>query len=579
MMIENLNAVFLDETERDFCVLDCKGAAVTVSQFQADVRYMREKICAEDASAWLIYCDNTYRFGVGFFALLSLGKTVLISANNKRKWVEQFSNEFDAVLSDEELAFAGKPQLDIVSSGSIQRRELPSFNPEFTGKETVVFFTSGSTGSAKAISKPLISLLNEIHTLENFFGEKMRESVLLASVSHHHIYGLLFKLLWPTVCGRVWLNSQIEYPEQLIAADNAFPGLFFASSPAFLSRLDINLTPIKASAVISSGGPLSFAAARDCVTSLSVLPLEVYGSTETGGIAWRQQSSENPPWRLFDGMMLEQGSDGAMLSSPHIPQQCKWLLDDDLTLLADGRFMLKGRKDRVIKLEEKRVSLTEIEKYAESLGTISRCVAVPVSGARMIIACVVELTSEGERQLQEEGFKALQASWKRALGESLERITIPRKWRIVTEIPVNTQGKIDVMEIQSQFSQASIPGSDQGPSDGMQFPQVLRAHIENNGLELLLAINKELNAFDGHFDKAPIVPGVVQIQWVIGFARAYLHDVLPLGVEVLHSVKFQNVIRPDCEIGLVIKLKNDRLEFIFGSHTGRHSSGKVEFRE
>lgn len=75
MMIESLNAVFLDTTDREICKLDISGAVVTVGQFQADVQGMRERISAENASTWLLYCDDTYRFGVGLFALLSLDVT------------------------------------------------------------------------------------------------------------------------------------------------------------------------------------------------------------------------------------------------------------------------------------------------------------------------------------------------------------------------------------------------------------------------------------------------------------------------------------------------------------------------
>ena len=51
-----------------------------------------------------------------------------------------------------------------------------------------------------------------------------------------------------------------------------------------------------------------------------------------------------------------------MLDSPLV-EQTNYLLDDRGTLFHNGQFELLGRFDRIIKLEEKRLSLDELELH------------------------------------------------------------------------------------------------------------------------------------------------------------------------------------------------------------------------
>ena len=53
----------------------------------------------------------------------------------------------------------------------------------------------------------------------------------------------------------------------------------------------------------------------------------------------------------------------------------------------------------------------------------------------------------------------------------------------------------------------------------MEYPEIRHQESSENTVTLSLFIGEELNAFKGHFDSAPIVPGVVQIKWVIEFAK------------------------------------------------------------
>ncbi len=74
------------------------------------------------------------------------------------------------------------------------------------------------------------------------------------------------------------------------------------SSPALLKRLTEEHQPSALRCVFSSGGPLPNDAANHSQQLFGDYPLEVFGSTETGGIAYRQQLSATQPWTLFPGV-------------------------------------------------------------------------------------------------------------------------------------------------------------------------------------------------------------------------------------------------------------------------------------
>ncbi len=459
---------FLSETDLrvadDWVLWHDIGSApdICLTQVQHELVALRHKIESCSAQSWLLYSEDQHNFLLGFLALLGLKKKVVICANKKPEWLQSLSAEFDAILSDEVI--------DLSDEGKGEGKQKPCFNfelsrqktdvwqPIYDGQEKIVFFTSGSTGHPKAIEKTLLALTNEVNTLRKTFADEVQDSVFIASVSHLHIYGLLFKLLLPLLVRAGSINQQIKYPEQLIRITEKFnksgehKKRVFISSPTFLSRLDLCLPPLEMKAVFSSGGPLSFAAAQDSQKYFLQLPIEVYGTTETGGIGYRQQLQATTAWTVFAGVELSMKGEGVELLSPNMAGCHAYLLDDYLELLPNGQFMINGRKDRIIKIAEKRISLTEIERFLEAQTSIQECVALFIKGKREVIACAVVLSEAGEKIASMSGQHSLIRSWKEAMQSRFEAVTIPRKWRILTEIPLNSQSKIDSTLLLSEFN-------------------------------------------------------------------------------------------------------------------------------
>jgi 3-hydroxymyristoyl/3-hydroxydecanoyl-(acyl carrier protein) dehydratase len=109
-------------------------------------------------------------------------------------------------------------------------------------------------------------------------------------------------------------------------------------------------------------------------------------------------------------------------------------------------------------------------------------------------------------------------------------------------------------------------------------PIVIRQRVTPPEAELELEIPADLEYFGGHFDGAPVVPGVVQLKWAIEAARRHLNA----GGELagMEALKFQRVLTPGDVATLSLKwvVADHKLYFSYGSATARISSGRLLFR-
>ncbi|VDZ52258.1 Linear gramicidin synthase subunit B [Serratia odorifera] len=196
---------------------------------------------------------------------------------------------------------------------------------------------------------------------------------------------------------------------------------------------------------------MALAEAQLTQRALGVLPLEIYGTTETGALAWRQQKAPSTRWQLFAGVTLARKAHAIEADSPLVPAPVA--LSDILNLAADGRhFELLGRRDRIIKIEEKRLSLAEIEKRLLALPEIADAAILPLQqGGRTVLGVAIVLSALGMTQRQTLGDGRFTRGLRQALRPWLEPAALPRSWRIIRAIPLNAQGKRAYAELQELF--------------------------------------------------------------------------------------------------------------------------------
>ena len=455
--------------------------------------------------------------------------------------------------------------------------EFTSCDADFIG---VVLYTSGSTGVAQPVAKKLGQLAAEVAHLESQFGAALAGADIVSTVSHQHIYGLLFNVLWPLAAGRRIHGGSFSWFENL-AATLAQGDAVLVSSPAHLSRLPENPNWSRAAqrlrAVFSSGGPLSFDAAQECQRLLGHLPIEVYGSSETGGIAWRQQrSARQPAWTALPGVEWQlrdsDGGDGAekilAVRSAHLPRPDWFDTADRAEDAGDGKFVLGGRVDRIAKIEGKRISLTQIEALLAASPWVVTARMVTLDGRRQRVAAFIVPSALGWSELGALGRRGFTRRLRNSLVHAIEPVGLPRLWRYLEALPVNGQGKTSQSDLLALLEAKPPPITE--PQARLIDHQGERALFE-------LVAPAQLIYFNGHFVGQPILSGVVQVDWVIALGRRSF-DMAPR-FRSIQMLKFQRLILPETRFGLelIYQAVSATLSFKITTELGTHASGRILF--
>lgn len=426
---------------------------MTGSLFCAHVTHLHNQLSQSDAKRWLLAAQKSDLFAAGLCAALLAGKQVILPANTQRGTLSELNHEFDAIIADKPLCEAG----EFVSLK--KELSLPAANwPKASTLGELVLFTSGSSGQPKAITKTLAQLDAEVSILEHTFAQHLPHCSVVSTVSHQHIYGLLFKILWPLAASRAFLSEQIDYPETLSYYLAIMPNLCLISSPAQLTRLpdalDNQLQQRTPSLIFSSGGPLNFESAQAVKQCFKQLPIEVFGSTETGGIAYRRQYQLQQTWQPFERVNVNADpQDGAlMLQSVYLDNPDTWVkCDDKIELLENGQFRLLHRLDRIVKIEEKRLSLAQLEHLLQTHPFVSDAAVTVLEQPRTMLGAAVCLNELGRQTLKDEGKLAINTALKNHLLSQFERITLPKRWRYPNTLPLNSQGKRTSADIAALF--------------------------------------------------------------------------------------------------------------------------------
>ncbi|MEZ9317376.1 AMP-binding protein [Vibrio lentus] len=420
------------------------NSEITWQTFNDDLSRLVHLLSSYPFQRVAICTQDSYLFSVAFLACTVSRKHIILPGNYQPCALAELNEHFDCLLVDDVIGAVEVSEVrNIQTLLDTETREpltdnLPTIE---LAAIQLTLFTSGSSGTPKAINKTLEHLDIETAQLERNWGELLKGNRVHSTVSHQHIYGLLFRILWPLCSGVPFARNNLEYPEQILSHANK--NCVLISSPALLKRLKHETNTAQLAGVFSSGGPLPTESAHQSRNLLGHLPIEVFGSTETGGIAFRQQESAQTPWQLFDCIEASLNSENCIkLLSPYIDNNNWYQTADECEMVSDNQFILKGRTDRVIKIEEKRVSLVEVEKRLEQLTWISECVVIPFEEPeRLILASVLVLSEEGQAKLATMSKGKFWLMLRSELRKWLEPIAIPRKYRIVDEIPLNSQGK------------------------------------------------------------------------------------------------------------------------------------------
>ncbi|ANI57982.1 acyl-CoA synthetase family protein [Pseudomonas sp. GR 6-02] len=502
-----------------------------------------------------VHLEDAADLAIALLGAWRAGISVLLPADLQAQTRQRWSTEVDLWLTD---------QTDDAHLSDYRHPPLPA-HPLDLDRCQLSLCTSGSSGEPKRIDKTLRQLANEVEALEHLWGADLGEACIIGSVATQHIYGLLFRVLWPLCAGRSFVRKQLAFPEDLQRASREHPAFAWVASPALLKRMGDNLDWPALSAVrrvFSSGGALPAEASQSLYERLQQWPTEILGSSETGGIAWRQGQDL---WQPFAGVELSQDSDGALLiASPYLPAGHIEHTADAARIAADGRFELLGRLDRIVKLEEKRISLPMLEHALMAHAWVAEARLGVVQENRASLGALLVLSERGMHALRNQGRRSLTQALRQHLSQHCETLALPRRWRLLRQLPLNAQGKLPQAEVEALLL-APRPKA----------PQVLEQVEADGEWSLQLAVPPDLAYFSGHFPRAPVLPGVVQVEWAMSLGQQLMD--LPAKFAGMEVLKFQQLVRPGDEIQLHLRFDpvRGKLYFAYRNETATCSSGRI----
>ena len=561
MMSEKLHSLLTNWQNSSHTVAISESGPITADIFIQDCSKLVSAIRENDTFEYILSCKNSYYFAVSFFALLHENKKVCLPPGMEKGCIDELKN--NRILISDFYQGAIDPKQD----RSYEDIEFKKIN-----NSQISLFTSGSTGQRKEIKKSLDQFSSEVEVL-NKTWEIPESSLAVSSVSHQHIYGLLFKLLLAMAYKRPFYIDNCLYEDQLNRVLKQYPHSYLISCPAHLDAM-IKFPQhdfLKEKLVFSSGAPLSLQTSEEIKRISKHAPIEVFGSTETGGIAWRRQTEANE-WQTMDQVLVKVDTSKTLwVNSLFAESQNEWYeTGDKAELLSNKSFKHLGRKDRIAKVSGKRLSLDEMEAKLITLDYISECKVLILEERghtqRDSTALIAVLSESGRSKLKEAGRRKFSLLIKDELKKFYTPVLLPRFWRYIEEFPKNSQGKINNDTLKLFFM-----GFDE--SD-IRFPDLRSLNSTNDTLSLKFTVPKNCSFFDGHFKNRPILPGVAQVFWV----QFYTEKILGYStVKGINKLKFQSIIQPGDECSLCITPKSNTIDFKYEVNEQICSSGSLKY--
>ena len=332
-----------------------------------------------------------------------------------------------------------RPQVPEVEerAEAVQMPVSPAASP---GTELLKIFTGGSTGTPQLWSKTAANLFGEGFFLAECF-EVTNEDCILATIPPYHIYGLLFSVILPLVSSATVVAATPSFPGEIVEAAEEHEVTILASVPVHYRVLrDRKISEENALRLaFSSAGMLDADDNLAFSKTNGIGVVEVYGSTETGGIATRNRALGEDFFTPFPTIAWKVAGDRLAVRSPYISPDLPvdgegYFIAGDRVEARGAQFSLQGRADSVTKVGGKRVDLEEIGQLIKGEAGVTDCVvmALPETGGREHrIGALIQ------------GDAADLEGIRKKLSETLEPYALPRRLKKVERLPMTQNGKYD----------------------------------------------------------------------------------------------------------------------------------------
>ncbi len=522
-------------------ILKRNGKNLSLQEFKEFISVAVNFLNSQSCKNAVVLSSDAFDFVVWFFACIAAKKEIfLLTDSSKLKYLE-----FEYVLLDKIL--------DKKCDKNIE------YDPIDCHKVSINFFTSGSTSKPKMITK---TLTNTIIEAEDVFAEFLSDYKnpfrVLTSTKSQHMFPFIYYFILPLVyCEKLLMDTtDVCYPD-----DADFKDSMFVSTPSFLEKFEkYNVKNEYSPYVIFTAGAKIKDSVRKYLEQDSTV-IDIYGSTETGTVAFKRHSSENTLTCMKSVEIEPDENSQIVVKSPYfIETSCT--LGDIVNIVDKKSFILMNRADRILKIQEKRISAPEVEEIVQKNSFVQECFCFKSAEK---LACAVALSKEGIDFFFENGFcyTKIISYLKNYLNGKVE--IVPQKWKFLYEIPKTVTGKIDKAKIEQIFA------------TNVSMPFVFDVKKDSDYVEYGVVFPKSCNFFEGHFTNFPVLPGVVQLYFANYFAQEAFG--VKVSTESVKKIKFSKIIKPDEKLTLIFEKKGNSITYTYKKDEQICSGGVMTVNE
>lgn len=502
--------LFKKELYRDKPVFITENGVINYDVLKILIKEKATALMAQKVEKCVISDENHFEFVVDFFAAICAGKEIFLGSS------DCYENSLQAITLEQksDVSLSEKNPKDII----------------------INFCTSGSSGKPKIIKKSLFNLIREAEDINKTFFVKEKELVFSTTTVFHHLFGMTFCLMTPMIGGFSIDLRNKNFPENVQDKNSCL-----VTSPSFLAKMkkyDASFAEVP-EFLIAAGAKLEDDVFK-CFEAKSKI-IEIYGSTETGVVAYRTASCYKYLTK-FPNVKIHQIEEKNYKISSDYFYEDEIELQDEILFSEPDRMLIFGRADRILKINEKRISPLEIENTVKKSEFVDDAYCLKVEEK---LAVAVVLTPLGIDYLRKNGQLELSKLLKSLIVGDVK----PQKWRFLPEIYRTDTGKVDKNKIEEIFM------------TNVSFPIVTEQKFSENYAEYTLFFPVKSNFFRGHFPSFKILPGVAELFFVLFFANSAFKT--PMEAQIMKKIKFSHIIFPDKNVTLKMVNNEKFVEFAF----------------
>lgn len=331
---------------------------------------------------------------------------------------------------------------------NLESLNIPSFETKdnvsniFDNKEfSFIYFTSGSTGQSTAALKTKENIESEIKALSTLL-KKYNIKRVIVTVPFIHLYGSLAGLFYPYFNDIDIILKEHFLPNDLldICDDNSL----VVTTPLYIKALNkvSSTKDLSKSIFLSSTAPLDPDEAKQFNQKFSCPVMQLFGSTETGGIAhkfnadtlWTPQHSVNIQTNENNELKVKSPFVSQILFEKQFKETNGEIQTFDFIEKIDNKFKLIGRSSQILKIAGKRYSTIQIENILEEQEHISKALVYVKNDKDTLRGEILDITLETNEE-----FKAKEI--KKILQNNLSNLKFSMNLKCVKEIPTSSVGK------------------------------------------------------------------------------------------------------------------------------------------